>query len=60
VVRKAGRPEMSTPVLPLGKTLTVGWCAFGGKEQTWVSPATAAGLPPTSTLLTPGPVMVPP
>jgi len=34
VVRTAGRPAINTPVLPLGKTLTVGWCAFGGREQT--------------------------
>jgi hypothetical protein len=33
---------------------------MGGKEQTCMSPATAAGWPPIKTVLTPGPVMVPP
>ena len=34
----------------LGKGLTVGWWLFGGSEQACMSPATAAGMPPISTV----------
>ena len=60
VVRTAGRPPISTLLLPLEKGLTVGWWEMGGKTQTCKSPATAAGMPPTKTVATPGPVIVPP
>jgi hypothetical protein len=60
VVRRAGRPEIITVELPLGKALAVGWCPFGGREQTCISPTTAAGILLIKTVLTPGPVMVPP
>jgi hypothetical protein len=33
---------------------------MGGKAQTWVSPATAAGIPAIKTVATPGPMIVPP
>jgi hypothetical protein len=32
---------------------------LGGNEQTWLSPITAAGIPPTKTVGSPGPMMVP-
>ena len=60
VVRNAGTPPMNTVPLPLGKGLAVGWCAMGGSEHTCMSPTTAAGMPPISTVATPGPTMVPP
>src|SRR6267142_2441539 len=60
LARTAGRPPMSTVVLPLGKALTVGWWPTGGNEHTCRSPATAAGMPPISTVATPGPVITPP
>jgi hypothetical protein len=51
---------MSTVTLPIGNGLTVGWCPDGGSEQVWVSPITAAGIPPMSTVAAPGPVITPP
>jgi hypothetical protein len=60
VVRSAGLPAIKTVGLPAGNGLTVGTWAGGGMTQVCKSPATAAGWPPTSTVLTPGPVTVPP
>jgi len=59
-VRNAGMPPINTVALPIGKGLAVGWWAFGGSEQTCMSPATAAGIPPVKTVPTPGPTIVPP
>lgn len=59
VVLNAGRPLMRTVVLPIGNALT-GMCDGGGITHACMSPTTAAGIPPTSTVDTPGPVIVPP
>ena len=32
--RTAGLPPIITETLPIGKGLDVGWCEFGGREQT--------------------------
>jgi hypothetical protein len=58
-IRRAGRPPMSTVTLPFGNG--DGGCGppGGGNEQVWTSPATAAGIPPISTVGTPGPVTTP-
>jgi hypothetical protein len=58
-IRAAGRPPISTDLLP--PVIGVGGCgpANGGMEQTWVSPATAAGCPTMSTVITPGPLIAP-
>lgn len=60
VVRKAGTPPINTVELPAVNALDVGWCPLGGNEQICISPTTAAGCPPIITVLTPGPIMVPP
>ena len=60
VSRKVGGKFSAFEGTLSGKMLAVGWWLTGGSTQTWVSPATAAGLPPISTVATPGPVMVPP
>src|SRR5687767_1826074 len=58
-IRAAGRPLMSTVALPF--TSGVGGCgpAGGGNEHTWLSPSTAAGIPPIRTSATPGPAITP-
>jgi hypothetical protein len=60
VVRSAGRPPISTVVLPEGNTLAVGTWPGGGIEQTCWSVATAAGFYPIRTVATHGPRIVPP
>src|SRR5689334_3640878 len=60
LVRSAGRPPISTVVLPDGNALEVTWPVLAGITQTCESPATAAGMLPISTVETPGPMMVPP
>ncbi len=60
LVLKAGFPPIKTVVLPTGKILAVGWWPDGGKAQTWLSVATAAGIPAIRTVGTPGPTIVPP
>jgi hypothetical protein len=60
VVRNAGLPPICTVALPKTKGLEVGWCVSGGRTHTWVSDATAAGIPSMLTVATPGPIMVPP
>ena len=58
--RHADQMIRGTVVLPTGKGLTVGAWPGGGIGQTWLSAATAAGMPPMSTVGAPGPTMVPP
>ena len=57
-IRSAGRLLISTVVLPIGNG--VGGCGgVDGIEHTCMSPTTAAGIPPISTVGTPGPWTTP-
>ena len=58
VVLSAGLPAISTVALPVGNALTMGWGT--GMGHMCISPATADGFPPISTVGTPGPDTIPP